>query len=412
MTTRRILVGLIALLTLFIFVTGIAVAGLAAYRFAAKPQGAQLLVLDADRRLLLVAADGAERILADDLSADMFRYPAPGPDGERIAVISSDDDGAALHTLHLRTGERTELYRSGSAPPLYVTWSPDASTISFLINRSEGGLGVYTVAADGSTEPELIATTPGSSYFAWQPEGGSFLLHIGGSSFEGGTVAVYDSGSTRPAQELSDPGFFQAPAWSVDSSAFFYVAQPAIQGPLRPELVESVLTRVAADGGSPQVIASEKERAIIFSRAPTSDTIAYITAGPNGFGALKVVDANGGEPRVISRPDDAIPAFFWSPDGSRIAYLTFEAQTQGLPRLTWHVVSSTGGEVRTLTSFTPSQAFAGVVNFFDAYALSLDLWSPDGSELVYGTDEGVYVVSVADGDARRRSTGMLAMWAK
>lgn len=411
MTTRRILVGLIALLTLFILVAGVGLAGLVYLRFAGRSDGGQLLVVDADQRLRLVAADGSERLLAENLSADGFRYPSPAPDGERVAVISRDDEGTALLSLHLRTGERTELYRSSDAPPLYVTWSPDSSTISFLSNQRQGGLGVHTVPADGGGEAELIDTTSSSSYFAWQPEGDRLLLHIGGSSFEGGTVAVYERGSGEPASELRDPGFFQAPAWSSDGSAIFYVAQPPIDGPLTPERVESVLTRVPVDGGEPLVIAREQQRAIFFSRAPGSDTIAYTTAGQGGFGALKVVDA-GGEPRVISRPDDVIPAFFWSPDGGSIAYLTFEPQPSGPPSFTWHVVSSAGGAVRELASFTPSQAFVGLISFFDAYALSLDLWSPDGTRLVYGTDEGVYEVEVASGATTRRAAGILAMWAK
>jgi TolB protein len=409
-TTRRILLGLIALLSLFILVGGAGLAGLTYLRLADRPAAQQLIVLDAGR-LLLLDADGDERVLAEDLSGDVFRYPSLAPDGERIAYIGRDDSGATLHSLHLGTGARTELYRSADAPPLYLSWSTDGRTVSFLTNQSQGGLGVYLVAADGAAEAELLDTTASSSYFAWQPAGDRLLLHIGGSSFEGGRVAVYQPGANAPASELRDPGFFQAPAWSSDGSAIFYVAQPAIDGPLTPERVESVLTRVPADGGEPTVLAREQRRAIFFSRAPGSDTIAYTTAGPNGFGVLKVVDA-GGEPRVVSRPDDVIPAFFWSPDGSSLAYLTIDPQPGGPPRLTWHVVSSAGGEVRELTSFTPSPAFVGLVSFFDAYALSLDLWSPDGSSLVYGTDEGVYVLDVASGSATRRAAGSLGLWAR
>ena len=403
--------ALVALLSLAVIIGGAGVAGLAYYRLATL-RGADLLVLDADRRLRLLAEDGKERLLAEDLSDDMFRYPTAAPDGERIAYISEDAEGLALNSLHLRTGERTELYRSQAAPPLYAIWSPDSSTISFLSNRGPGELGIHTVAADGAAASALLGTTPGSSYLAWQPEGGRLLLHIGGSSFENGRVAVSERGSSEPSHELADPGFFQAPAWSVDGAAFFYVAQPPVSGEMTADQVESVLTRVAADGSDPQTLASEKMAAMIFSRAPASDDIAYITIGPQGLGALKVVDAEGGAARTLSRPDEVIPAFFWSPDGSQLAYLTVAPSSGGAPRLTWHVVAREGGAVRDLASFTPSQAFAGMISFFDAYALTLDLWSPDGSQIVYGTDEGVYVVDVASGEATRRADGVLAMWAR
>jgi TolB protein len=415
MTTRRVLVVLVGLLTVFILVGGlglVGVAGLAYFRLSGQSGGEQLYVVDGERRLRLLDADGGERVLAEDLSGDVFRYPAPAPGGERVAFISQDSAGVALNSLNLRSGERTELYRSASAPPLYITWSPDGGSISFLVNRPQGGLEVFIVPSDGSAEPARIGSTAGSSYFAWQPDGERLLLHQGGTRMEGGTVAIFERGDSQPSSELDDPGFFQAPAWSVDGDSFFYVVQPPVDGPMTQDRVESVLTRVSADGGAPQALASEQRNAILFSRSPASDDIAYITAGPDGFGGLKVVDAAGGEARLVSAPGHAIPAFFWSPDGSQLAYLTFEPQPQGLPRLTWHVVSRGGGEVRELSSFTPSPAFAGVINFFDAYALSLDLWSPDGTRIVYGTDAGVYVVDVATGEAAQRAEGSLAMWAK
>jgi len=412
MTTRRILVALIALLSVGVLIGGTAVAGLAYWRLTAQPQGAGLLVVDAEQRLRLLSEDGEDRMLADDLSGEPFRYPAPAPDGERIAYISQDDEGFALSSLHLRTSKRTELYRSSESPPLYATWSPDGRMISFISNRSEGGFNIHTVAADGSAESSLIGSTPGSSYFAWQPDSSALLLHTGGSSFQNGKVSVYAPGSANPSSELSDPGFFNAPAWSVDGSGFFYVAQPPVEGAMSADKVESVLTRVSASGAAPQVVAREPLAAMIFSRSPASDEIAYITVGPDGFGALKLVGPDNGEPQLLSRPNEAIPAFFWSPDGSQLAYLTFEAQQNSPPQLTWHVVSRAGGAVRDLASFTPSDAFTSIIGFFDAYALSLDLWSPDGRQLVYGTDEGVYSVDVASGNATRRGDGILAMWAK
>jgi TolB protein len=414
MTTRRTLVALIAVLSVLVVVGGVAVAGLAGLAYYGLSQRADegLLVVDGSRRLRLLASDGVERLLADDISDDMFRYPATAPDGERIAFISEDEQGFSLNSVHLGTGERTELYRSASEPPLYVIWSGDGSKLSFISNRPEGGFNVHTVASDGSAESAVIDSTIGSSFFAWQPDGGRLLLHIGGSSMENGKVAVYEQGSSEPSQEFADPGLFQSPAWSMDGDTFFYVAQPVVSGQMSPDQVESVLTRVSADGSGPRALASEKMAAMIFSRSPASDDIAYITIDAEGFGALKVVDAVGGEARTVSRPGETIPAFFWSPDGSQLAYLTFEAGEAGLPLLTWHVVARGGGAVRDLSSFTPSEAFMGMVSFFDAYALALDLWSPDGSMIAYGTDEGVYVVDVASGEATRRGDGVLAMWAK
>lgn len=412
MTMRRALFGLIALLLVFIVVAGLGVAGLAYWRFSATPATQRLLVMGGDRSLTLLDGGGAGRTVADDVSPELFHYPSTASDGERIVYISSDGEGTALHSLNLRTGERNELYRSADEPPLYAAWSPDGRNVSFLSNRRGGGLDVYIVPADGSGAAAQIGTSPSSTYFAWRPDGSTLLLHTGGGDGSLGRVATYAPGNPEPLSEVADPGFFQAPAWSADGQDFFYVAQPGVEGQLSPDQVESVLTRVSADGSDPQPVASEKQAAILFSRAPDSDHLAYVTVGPNGFGALKVVDGAGGEVRTLSRPDEAIPAFFWSPDGSRIAYLTFARQDGGPPQFTWHLVDREGGAVRDLASFTPSQAFAALVGFFDAYAISLDLWSPDGRAIVYASDDGVYALDVASGEPERRADGVLGLWVR
>jgi TolB protein len=405
-------VALIGLLSAFILLAGAGVAALAYWRLGAQPSGHELLVVGGDRSLTLLGASGPGRTVAEDVSPDLFHYPSPAPDGRRIAYIGSDAEGTALHSLDLQTGERTVLYRSRANPPLYAAWSPDGRHVSFLSNRSGGGLGVYIVPADGSSEAAMLGTAASSSYFAWRPDGGALLLHTGGGNGDPGQVATYAPGNPEPLSRLDDPGFFQAPAWSADGRAFYYVAQPPVQGALTPDTVESVLTRVAADGSDPKVIASEKRAAMIFSRDPASEQLAYITVGPDGFGALKVVDGAGGAPRPLSRPGEQVPAFFWAPDGARIAYLTFETRQGQVPRFTWHLVERDGGAVRDLASFTPSQAFAALVSFFDAYAISLELWSPDGALLVYGSDDGVYALDIASGEPRRRADGVLGLWVR
>jgi TolB protein len=408
MSTRRLLWAMVGVLSIVILVAGAGVAALAYLRLSrATPE--QLLVLGSDKRLLLLDASGGQRVLAEGTGGG-FRYPTIAPDGRRIAYISEDANGLALYSLNLATDTRTELYRSSENPPLYATWSPDGDHISFLSNLSGGGLGVNIVLADGSRQSDLIGTTPGSSYFAWRPDGDMLLLHMGGSSFQNGTVATYRPDNNQPVQQLADPGLFQAPAWSSDGTQFFYVAQPPISGAPSIEAVESVLTRVSASGGAPTTLASEKMVEMRFTRAPTSDDIAYITVGPDGFGALKLVGAAGGAARTLSREGEHIPAFFWSPDGAQIAYLTFVPQQSGLPRLTWHVVARAGGTVRDLAEFVPSQDFVALLSYFDAYSFAFDLWSPQGDRLVYGADDGVYVLDLGSGKAERRADGVLGMW--
>ncbi|WP_298816100.1 hypothetical protein [Chloroflexus sp.] len=410
MAARRILLTLIGLLSVVILIGSISAGVLAFLLITNRPVDQKLLVVGPDRRLAIVDRQGTAQILADDTSRELFRYPALAPDGSRIAYVSQSGSASILRVIDLRTNERIELYRSTTNPPLYMVWSPDGRYLSFLSNRGAGGLGMHVVPADGSRPAELLSTSPSSLYLAWQPDSAALLVHIGGSTFEDGRVVTLQPGRAQPLHEVTDPGFFQTPAWSVDGESFFYVAQPPIEGPPAVEKVESVLTRVKVGETQPQALAREPMAAIIFGRSPRSDEIAYTTIGPNGYGPLKLVDLDG-KVRVLSATNDNVVAFFWSPDGEQIAYLTPAGRaSNGLTQLRWQLVHRLGGAPRTLATFAPSQEFLAQINFFDAYALSFDLWSSDGRALVYTARDGVYVLDVGRGITTRRSDGALAMW--
>ena len=125
----------------------------------------------------------------------------------------------------------------------------------------------------------------------------------------------------------------------------------------------------------------------------------------------------------------AAPSCDRAADGGQIAYLTLTRSTQGAApgpqtialqgdelRLRWNVADIATGQTRALTTFIPSDAFANLIPFFDQYARSLRVWSPDSRSLVYGVDEGpqsdgIYVVDVAPGATLRRiASGALGVW--
>ncbi len=414
MVSRRTLVLVIGTLSGFILVAGLGVAGLAGFTLwrsmAGTPAGASLLVVDGEQRLNLIANDGSSRIVAENVSPELFHYPSSTPDGRRIAYIGREGDETILFSLELSSGRQTELYRSGVNPPLYVTWSPDGRYLSFLVNLRDGGLGTYIVAADGTGQVDQLAASLRSSYFAWRPDSEAILLHTGGGGGSPGRVVAFKPGQTEPLSERADPGFFQAPAWSVAGDAFFYVAQPNPGGALTADRVESVLTRVASSDDSSQILVREPQAAIIFSRAPTRDDLAYITVGENGFGPLKIVTAGAEAARTLSRPDEEVVAFFWAPDSAQIAYLTIERRDGQTIGFAWHLVEAKGGDIRDLERFVPSPAFAALVNYFDAYAFALNLWSPDSRTLVYGSEEGVFTLDVVSGTVTQRASGTLGLW--
>jgi len=357
---------------------------------------------------------GDDRVLASDASDANelnFAFPAPAPDGRRLAYVTMDANGRAIVQLDLTTGERRELYRSHDDVPFDLAWSPDGRYLVFLVSNAQS-LALQLVPTDGS-QPAQSIVTGNPSYFVWSPDSATLLVHLSGHSVQNGHLVAYRLDSSHSDTLLSDPGLFQAPAWSHDGKQFFYAAQPPINK-AQPELedISSNIVRVNADGKEPTTLVVEKQAYLWMVRAPNSDRLAYIARAldKSGTAVLKLVDGASGAVRVLSRPEEHVTAFFWSPDGTRIAYLTHEGAYEATGPRTWHIIEVDGGAVRDFETFQPSGAFAGLQVYFDAYTFSLSPWSPDGSRLAYGAENGVYVLDVAAGRATKAAEGTLGVW--
>ena len=96
------------------------------------------------------------------------------------------------------------------------------------------------------------------------------------------------------------------------------------------------------------------------------------------YGHVSFYSSDGSLQPVDIRDD--VVAFFWSPDGRKLAYLTLN----GAPGvLRWNVLDVANGSRWPLVDFIPSDDQLTVVQFFDQYAHSHSVWSPDSTSLVF-----------------------------
>lgn len=391
--------------------------------FLDKPAPAPLLnriaVLGDDGNITLLAPDGSDpvRLTTDASPRQVYRYPTWSPNGATLAFVelsltTDDETESALHFMSPRGGAShrvpTEL------PAFYLFWSPTSERLAFLSNWADSmALRMVNVAA-GATEATTVSEGM-PFFFSWEPTGRSLLAHIGSDLL----TFLDEQGRQVP---LDIPaGLFQAPHWSADGQQLAFVSASASG--------ESVLHVSDAKGETLRELARQ-EGVFALNWSPDNQRIAYSYTqeqlGLAAFGPLRVRDATSDEEWQLS--EDPVVAFFWSPDGKRLAYLRPERHApveRGPVAAPLHQDSEIwfrwyiwdGAHSYPLALFSPSEEFLlDYLRFFDQYAQSISLWSPDSQHLLYaGTSErglsGIWILPTDEGSTPRRLTdGTLAAW--
>jgi len=118
---------------------------------------------------------------------------------------------------------------------------------------------------------------------------------------------------------------------------------------------------------------------------------------------------------LIANSDiESVYAFFWSPDSQHVAYVALatgsgqaDANTmaipvsearQDAPDIGWSVLNVADSINRLYGTFAPTSEMVYLFNFFDQFAQSHQIWSPDSTHIVYGeiSPEGKPIISILD----------------
>jgi hypothetical protein len=111
---------------------------------------------------------------------------------------------------------------------------------------------------------------------------------------------------------------------------------------------------------------------------------------------------------VVSSPSIGL---FWSPDGESLLVLRPNSSRPGeLTALIWR-----DGGTTEMSAIAPHPAFVEeVLQFFDQYGQSLQLWSPDSSAFALAGaidgEPGIWVHTIAGGDPVEVGDGSWVSW--
>jgi len=419
-------------------------------------------------RIVFVNSNGEVETIAPDGSGRrqlttgelFFQFPAWSPNSRYIAALGLSSKRAGIFLLKDGPDQHTPLpiYESNQNIPIYAYWSPDGRHISFITNRlAENSLGLHVVSLD-----DLLGDEPASSlddgpiavgrpcFWDWSADGKRILLHIGLNDEEGTQLKFIDPFNPHSRRRsIARPGLFQAPG-IARSGQFWAFGQVDRAGKLQ----------LVVDGyNAPNRLIIPHQGLAAMSWSPTHDQLAYISPTEplqTYYGPLRLLDVATAEVRVLA--DDVVIAFFWSPDGRRIAYFTIanvaeylrerifpnasiaaraggfldndestgdtDEDDEPIPHLNLWSVDIEGGDARLLITFKPARSFANLLlPFFDQYALSHRIWSPNSDAVVLPIVEhddeardtaGIYVVPVdrRAGRPRRIAEGTMAAWSQ
>lgn len=408
----------------------------------------RIVLINERRQVETVNPDGSDlRLLTDAGPAMTFQFPAWSPDGRSVAVIGSDLRGGGIYILADEAAppdlSEQEVYFSTLGIPFYLYWSPNSELISFLANHEEDRISLNLVPRDGATESRVL-TTGSPLYWNWTADSRQLFVHNGRGGM-GARLTFLDLNGEEQTDNLTSPGFFQAPGISADGRYWAFAAGENFG-------LTSWLSITDVEGNEQR--RERHDGSLALSWSPTANQLAFISGRGDSnsfYGALEVLDLDRGERRLLT--SETVLAFFWSPDGRSIAYISLETGREGditvmarpkllagnrlssldnivtagrttdwvtqpeIPRFTLSVIDVASGTGLRLLEFQPTVLFLSqFLPFFDQYALSHRLWSPDSQALVIPVlDNGVeriVVVPVSGVQPRPIAEGEIGFWSQ
>jgi len=289
-------------------------------------------------------------------------YPAAGSNGHGAFRVISRPPGKPATAIYTNEPGTDAIAQH---TPHYLMWSPDGSKVAFIAQTLSAGMSLMVASADGTGPPvRLLDGAP--LYFCWSQDSEYIFVHVRELHY------LIRLSEPEPAQVPVMSMRYQAPSVSAHDGRI------AMCGEMTE--TEQAIIVATIQGGAE--IVSEVEGLVAISWRPGRGQLA-VASGLNRnngyYDRLALLDADSTAERVLI--EEPMLCFFWSPDGSKIAFITPSEEAQGSVR--WAVLDLETDETAYLVDFLPSREMITMFMFFDQYAQSHNLWSPDSDKILF-----------------------------
>jgi TolB protein len=312
---------------------------------------------------------------AQDDGRNFFTWPVWSPDATRLAAFRVSGEGDSmvdsLYVIDVATTRVVERYERPGLRPIYAYWAPAGDRLAMLLQLDQGfSLSLWPDAK--SDKPRSLAVGV-PFFYDWSKDSKRLLAHLGNDpdSPAGHSVTMLEVESGKRTSISKSPAVFGPASWSPDGALFAYATVGE----------KNTGTLVIADANGKERKSIPVSPRVAFNWSPTKTVLAVATTkAPDDptYGEIKVIDAKTGKATSLRR--EPISAFFWSPDGTDLLLASRDLESGAFE---WIVVDVATKAARKLGRFYPSRPQLMVFQYFDQYALSHRVWSPDGRSFVF-----------------------------
>ena len=316
-----------------------------------------------------------------------FTWPTWSPDARRL-VFSGVVDGnggdpkISLYALNNTSGRISEIYAGepgvtgvlASGVVHYSLWSPDSRQLAFVAVTSRG-LTLLLDDLQENVDADYVLDQ-GPLWISWSPDSRYLLAHRDADHF----LVDTQDGIQVNELDIRSAGYRVA-SWKPLESTIIVASKNGPGG-------STLVTAEVADGvldaprlkfqGSPNPAFLWSSNGEVLAVTGSSRAVIYQGLFTRIYDGLTMIYDDDAKPPLEIREN--VFAFFWSPDGTKLAYVTI-SNTPGVLR--WMVMNAADGNSWPLVDFIPSRNQLTMFQFFDQFAYSHSLWSPDSGSLVF-----------------------------